>query len=117
METYEGKNLPIPHCIKGSKGWELYGQTKELLKNAKCYEKNTFPSLQLANDLVDKEYQDITLVGVVSHICVISNAIMVKSALPNTPICIDLRGTASADEETHQKSIDVLKSLQFEIIE
>lgn len=117
LETYEGKNLPVTHCIKGSKGWELYGQTKELLKNAKGYEKNTFPSLQLANDLVDKEYQDVTLVGVVSHICVISNAIMVKSALPNTPIRIDLRGTASADEETHQKSIDVLKSLQFEIIE
>jgi nicotinamidase-related amidase len=114
-ETLEGKYLPIPHCIKNTEGWQLYGKTKDLLKDCKCFEKNTFPSLDLANYLVGKDYVDITLVGVVSHICVLSNAIMVKSALPQTPIYIDLKGTASHDDITHEKSLDVLKSLQINL--
>lgn len=117
LETYEGKNLPIAHCIEDSEGWQLYGQTKELLKDCLCFKKPTFPSLELANYLVDKEYQDITLVGVVSHICVLSNAIMVKAAKPETPIYIDLKGTSSVDKEVHEKSIDVMKSMQIKMIE
>lgn len=117
MDTYEGKNLPIPHCIEGSEGWQLYGKTKELLKNSLCFKKATFPSLDLANYLKDKEYEDITLVGLVSHICVISNAIMAKAALPHTPIRIDLKATGSVDEKTHQDSLSVLKSLQIELLD
>lgn len=117
LETYEGKHLPIEHCIQNTSGWEIYGQVQELLKDCLCFQKSTFPSLDLANYLKAKEYQDITLVGVVSHICVLSNAIMAKAAQPYIPIRIDLAGIASADEDVHQKSIDVMKSLQLEIIE
>lgn len=117
LETYEGQHLPIEHCIENSKGWELYGKVKNLLQDCLCFKKETFPSLDLANYLKDKKYQDITLVGVVSHICVLSNAIMVKSAQPYIPIRIDINKTASVDEDVHQKSIDVMKSMQFEIIE
>ena len=90
---------------------------KELLSDCTCYKKETFPSLEMANDLKNKEYESVTLVGLVSHICVLSNAIMVKSALPDTPVRVDLKGCASSDQFTHQKSIDVMKSLQIEIIE
>lgn len=117
METYEGQKLPIAHCIKNTEGWQLYGQTKNLLKNCLCFEKPTFPSLELANYLKDKEYKDVTLVGLVSHICVISNAIMVKAALPETPIYIDMKATSSVDQSTHKKSIDVMKSLHINIIQ
>ena len=65
----------------------------------------------------DKEYKDVTLVGLVSHICVISNAIMVKAALPETPIYVDMKATSSVDQSTHQKSIDVMKSLHIDIIQ
>ena len=116
-ETYEGKHLPIPHCIEHTEGWEIYGEVKDLLQDCLCFKKPTFPSLDLAYYLEDKEYEDITLVGLVSHICVLSNAIMVKAAQPETPIRIDLKGTASSDEKTHQEGIDVMKSLQFEIVE
>jgi len=71
LETYEGQHLPIEHCIENSKGWELYGEVKNLLQDCLCFKKETFPSLDLANYLKDKKYQDITLVGVVSHICVL----------------------------------------------
>lgn len=117
MKTYEGQHLPVEHCIEGTHGWELYGQTKELLKNDLCFKKPTFPSLEFANYLKDKSYQDITFVGVVSHICVLSNAIMAKAALPETPIRVDLKGTSSVDTKVHEESIDVMKSLQIEIIE
>lgn len=117
LKTYEGIHLPIEHCIEGTTGWELYGETKELLKDCLCFKKETFPSLSLANYLTDKDYKDILLVGLVSHICVLSNAIMIKSALPQTPIKIDIHATGSSDEKTHQESLNVLKSLQIEIIE
>lgn len=117
LETYEGQYLPITHCIEDSEGWQLYGKTKDLLKDCLCFKKKTFPSLELANHLKDKDYSDVTLVGLVSHICVISNAVMVKAALPQTPIRIDLKATGSSDEKTHQDCINVMKSMQFEIIE
>lgn len=117
LQTYEGLHLPIAHCIENTPGWQLYGKVKELLSDCTCYKKETFPSLEMAIDLKNKEYESVTLVGLVSHICVLSNAIMVKSALPDTPVRVDLKGCASSDQITHQKSIDVMKSLQIEIIE
>ena len=117
LKTYEGKHLPVTHCVENTEGWQLYGQVKNLLKNARCFIKPTFPSLELAEYLKDKEYQDITLVGLVSHICVLSNAIMAKAALPQTPIRIMMNATSSIDLETHKKSIDVMKSMQIEVIE
>ncbi len=117
LDTYEGQYLPIPHCIKNTEGWQLYGQTKQLLKDCLAFEKPTFPSLDLANYLKDHYYDEITFVGLVSHICVLSNAIMAKAALPEAHIIIDLKGTSSVDKQTHQDSISVMKSLQFEIRE
>ena len=116
LNTYEGENLPIEHCIEGTYGWQLYGETKDLLSDSLCFKKHTFPSLELGEYLKDKEYSTITLVGLVSHICVISNAIIVKAAKPNTPIYIDLQATSSIDLETHQKCIDVMKSMHFKFL-
>ena len=117
LETQEGKNLPIEHCIKNSDGWKLYGKVNTAKKEEDvCIEKPTFGSLELGNYLKEKSYQEITLVGVVSNICVLSNAIIVKSALPETPICIDLKGIASNDVSLEKKAIDLLKSLHFHIV-
>lgn len=115
LNTYEGQYLPIEHCIENSEGWQLYGKVKDLLKDCLYFKKETFPSLDLANYLKDKNYDHITFVGLVSHICVISNAIMAKAALPQAHIVIDLKGTSSVDSKTHNECINVMKSLQFEI--
>lgn len=117
LKTYEGQFLPVEHCIENTDGWKLYGKVDALLKDCHCFQKPTFPSLELANYLKDKTYKDITFVGLVSHICVLSNAIMAKAALPETPIRVDLRGTGSFDEKVHEESIGVMKSLQIEIIQ
>lgn len=116
MDTAEGKNLPIPHCVKGTDGHELYGKIKELLKDKKGFEKNTFPSLELGKYLEGKNYDVIELCGLVSNICVISNAVIAKAACPNAKIIVDSSLTASADSDLHQKALDVMKGLHITVI-
>lgn len=115
--TEEGKHLPVEHCMKGSNGWELYGSVAALRQPEDvCFEKATFPSLQLGEYLSGKDYDAIELVGLVSNICVLSNAVIAKAALPNAHIVVDASCTASADEELHQKALDVMGGLHIEVI-
>ena len=81
----------------------------------KKIKKNTFGSLELGNYLKDKNYDEITIVGVVSNICVISNTIIIKAALPNTKIIVDSKGIASNDLSLQQKALDIMKNLHIEI--
>lgn len=116
-DTIEGKNLPIVHCLKGTHGHLLYGQVALNFDEEKdvCFEKETFPSLELAEYLKGKEYRSVELCGLVSHICVLSNAVMVKAALPNTPIWIDRELTESYDESLQEAAFQVLRGLHIEI--
>ena len=117
LKSQEGQNLPIAHCIENSNGWQLYGKVAtQKQKQDLCLKKNTFGSLELGNYLKEKKYENITLVGVVSHICVISNAIICKSALPEAKIYIDTKGIAGSNADLHQKTLDILKNLQFYLI-
>lgn len=116
MSSKEGENLPIPHCIKGTKGHEIYGKVNELAKNYLKIEKETFGSKELFKYLLDKEYESIELIGVVTNICVISNAVIVKSALPNTEIIVDASCSASNDEVIENKALDILKNLHIKVI-
>lgn len=117
LETLEGKYLPIKHCIKDTAGHEVYGKVKELLKDRQAFYKNSFPSLELANYLKDKDYDEVEVCGLVSNICVLSNAILVRAALPEAKIIIDKTATASYDETLNEKTFDVMKGLYFEVIE
>jgi len=116
METQEGKNLPFPHCIDGTEGHKLYGEVKNHLKGHLSFYKNTFPSLALANYLKDKEYDEVELVGVVTDICVIANAIMVKSSLPEANIIIDASCCASNNRDRENAAYEVMLSQQMKVI-
>lgn len=118
METYEGKKLPIAHCIKNEYGHDLYGKVNTLFNKEKdiYFEKPTFPSLALANYLQNKEYQEIEVCGLVSNICVLSNVIMIRSALPNAIITIDKSATASFDEVLNEYCMEILKGLFINVI-
>lgn len=116
MSTQEGKNLPVPHCIKNTDGHKLYGRTGEKLAGKKCFEKNTFPSLKLGKFLEGKAYDVIELCGLVSNICVISNAVIAKAACPEAEIVVNSALTAGADKELHQKALDVMKGLQITVL-
>ena len=118
METEEGFNLPVKHCIKGTFGHELYGKVKELFDKDKdvYFEKPTFPSLELANYLVDKDYKEIEVCGLVSNICVLSNVVMIKSALPNAKIFVDKKATDSFDKKLNEYTFEILKGIHVNII-
>ena len=116
LDTFEGKNLPVSHCVDNSFGHQVCNKCNYLDKAIKVFKKNTFPSLELAKYLEHKDYDYVELCGLVSNICVLSNAIMVKSALPNARIIIDKNATSSFDEELESKAFDVLKGLQVEVI-
>ena len=116
METMEGKKLPVPHCIKGSEGWKIVSDVDYLDKAIKVFEKPTFPSLELANYLKDKEYEEVELCGLVSNICVLTNAVMVKASLPNARIVIDAKATDSFDKELQDKCFEVLEGIHIEVI-
>ncbi len=116
-KTEEGKNLPVEHCIKGTNGHNLYGKVGSIFDPTLdlYFEKPTFPSLDLANYLKDKDYQEVELCGLVSNICVLSNVIMVKAALPNAHIIVDHKLTSSFDQKLNEETFDILKGIHVEV--
>lgn len=116
LERQEGKNLPITHCLRGTIGHELYGQVAELIQPSdKRFYKKTFGSDELYQYLKSEHFESIELVGVVSNICVISNAVLAKTAQPETLILVDSSCTASNDNDLNQAALAVMRSLQIQI--
>lgn len=123
LETQEGKKLPVEHCIEGTDGWNLYGETgmMEIMYPMKCtrIKKRTFGSTMLVDALKKIQIQDgvdsITLVGVVTNMCVISNAVIAKATCPEAEIIIKKDLVDSFDKELHQKALDVMASMQMTI--
>ena len=126
LQTQEGANLPVEHCIEGSEGWELFGG----VARARCesdlvFEKPTFGSADLFEYLLEAQakaeadelaYESIELVGLVSNICVLSNAVVAKTACPEVPIIVDASCTASFDSKLNDEVLDVLQGIQVKVI-
>lgn len=116
-QTQEGKNLPIPHCYKDSEGWQLYGAVAGLRQPQDCcFEKPCFGSWELAEYAKEQGYEQVELCGVVSNICVLSNAVLLKAALPEAELLVDARATASNDDAINEKALDVLQGVQVKIL-
>ncbi len=117
LTTVEGRLLPVPHCIEGSVGHSLYGNTATL-RNAtdKCFYKTTFGSEELFDYLRNEKYESVELVGLVSNICVLSNAVLAKVALPESHIIVDASCTASHDKKLHEAALDTLKGIMVDVI-
>ena len=123
LQTQEGKKLPVEHCIKDTEGWKLYGETEmtEIMYPMACtrVEKPTFGSYDLMRklDRLDRTdgVESITLVGVVTNMCVISNAVIAKAACPEAEIIIKKDLVDSFDKELHTKALDVMASMQMTV--
>lgn len=117
MRTNEGKHLPIAHCIKGTEGWELYGSIKQKY-NQKflSFTKSTFGSYELGQYIHNKNYGEIELVGLISNICVLSNAVIAKAALPAAQIFVDAACIASNDKEMNEKALSIMEGLHIIIL-
>lgn len=117
METKEGKNLPVKHCVKGTSGWELNESIKDSLKNKKYteIEKYTFGSLKLPELIGDGEKQ-IELIGLCTDICVVSNALVLKAAFPESEIIVDASCCAGVTKKLHMAALETMKSCQIKVI-
>ena len=118
MNTQEGKYLPVPHCIKGTDGWQLRPDIAELLSGAKIYEKPTFGSTALAADLKaisEKEEIELELIGLCTDICVVSNALLLKATMPEVKISVDPACCAGVTPEKHLAALETMRSCQIRV--
>lgn len=114
--TQEGRKLPVPHCLRESDGWLIYGETAALVEDCRAFEKPTFGSAQLFDYLRQGGFDQVELCGLVSNICVLSNAVLAKAALPEAEIIVDAAATAAADAAMNEKALDVLEGIQVTIL-
>ena len=117
MDTQEGSNLPVPHCIKGTKGWEIHHKLEALrTDDMKVFDKETFASVELGEYLKDKDIENITLIGLCTDICVISNALLIKGFLPEVKINVDEKCCSGVSVESHKNAIEAMKMCQINIL-
>ncbi len=114
LSTQEGANLPVPHCISGSEGWMISDALPQ--DNALVIDKPTFGSVELGRYLYDLKPEHITIVGLCTDICVISNALLIKAFLPETPITVDAACCAGVTPESHENALKAMKMCQIEVI-
>ncbi len=119
MSTQEGKKLPVPHCIRGSDGWRLDAKVQEAL-DAKGYKevyKPTFGSVDLVEVIRSyKEETELTLIGLCTDICVVSNALLLKANFPEMAISVDAACCAGVTPQKHEAALETMRSCQIEVI-
>lgn len=119
LETAEGKYLPVTHCIKDTKGWQIRREVAEAMPRAKIIDKPCFGSAELIERLgkeAKKEKIEIQLVGLCTDICVVTNALLLKTKLPETRISVDASCCAGVTEESHNASLLTMRMCQVEIL-
>ncbi len=121
LQTREGRNLPVVHCVKGTEGWQVYGETARALEEV---EAPAIDKLVFGMDVSDpataavlpETADEIELVGLVSNICVVSNAVVLQSKYPEATITVNAPCTDSFDKALHAKVLDVLQGFQVKVI-
>lgn len=119
LNTQEGKYLPVEHCIRGTDGWQIRPELAELLQEAVIYDKPTFGSTSLAEDLrklSEREQIEIELVGLCTDICVVSNALLLKAAMPEVRISVDPACCAGVTPESHEAALKTMQSCQIQMV-
>ena len=118
MDTQEGKKLPVPHCIKGTKGWQISSELAPLCQEEPV-DKVTFGSSRLCSMLQEADQADpveqITFIGLCTDICVISNALLAKAFLPEAKILVDAACCAGVTPESHKNALEAMKVCQIQV--
>lgn len=119
MDTREGKYLPVPHCIRGTDGWQIIPELASLPCSG-IIDKPTFGSVELQQLMMAEHERDpicsVTLTGVCTDICVISNAMLIKAALPEVDVVIDASCCAGVTPESHKTALAAMKACQIKIL-
>lgn len=118
LETQEGKNLPVEHCIRGTFGWEIRKELEELRKT-EAIDKVTFGSSELGELLLkmdaEEKIEDLIFIGLCTDICVISNVMIAKAFLPEVPITVDAKCCAGVSVESHENALNAMAVCQVKI--
>ncbi len=120
LSTQEGQNLPVEHCMRDTHGWQINAEL-DALRKEEPIDKPVFGSVALgqllkAYDTYEENIESITLVGVCTDICVISNAMLIKSFLPETPIFVDAACCAGVTPESHERALDAMAVCQIKVL-
>ncbi len=115
LKTQEGRNLPVEHCIKDTAGWEICKELKPYAN--KVIDKITFGSVELPTIIKEfgEEIDEIELCGLCTDICVISNAMILKSSFPEVKISVDGKCCAGVTVESHNVALNAMKAVQIEV--
>lgn len=111
MDTQEGRNLPVPHCRRGTAGWELHPEIGG--HGGKRFEKPAFASMDLAEYVAEGVYESVELAGLCTDICVISNALVLKARVPELPIYVDGSCCAGVTPGSHSNALETMKMCQI----
>lgn len=118
LTTQEGKNLPVEHCIKGTDGWQIRAEL-DALRKTEAIDKPTFGSAELGELLraenEKEEIESVTLIGLCTDICVISNAMLIKAFLPEVKVTVDAACCAGVTPDSHNTALNAMKMCQIEI--
>lgn len=110
LNTPEGKKLPVPHCIKGTKGWQIADGL--YVEGSKIIDKPNFGWQNWA----DEELEDVELIGLCTDICVVSNALIIKTLFPNAIVKVDSTCCAGVTPESHDAALITMKMCQIDVI-
>ena len=119
LDTAEGKKLPVEHCICGTKGWEIHPDIARLLEPSHIVDKPTFGSLVLTRLLEEENKQEeiqVELVGLCTDICVVSNALLLKAALPENTIYVDASCCAGVTPKSHEAALMTMEMCQVGVV-
>lgn len=110
LETPEGKKLPVPHCIQGTKGWEIADGL--YAEGAKIIDKPTFGY----RDWQNENLEDVEIIGLCTDICVVSNALIMKTTFPDANVKVDSSCCAGVTPESHAAALLTMKMCQIEVV-
>lgn len=110
LNTNEGRQLPVEHCIKGTEGWEIADGLK--VPGCQYIDKSTFGWLGWK----DYDFEEVELVGLCTDICVISNALILKAAFPEIRVSVDASCCAGVTPKTHKAALETMKMCQVTVI-
>lgn len=116
LNTQEGKRLPVVHCVKGTEGWKLVPELRSFAEGRSVMEKGTFGSAALAHFAAKNGFDEVELIGLCTDICVISNAMLIKAACPESVIRVCESCCAGVTPESHRNALEAMKMCQIEIV-
>jgi len=129
LDTAEGKKLPVPHCIQGTGGWQInecvfdaWHNNSSIIKlqepRENTFVKSVFGSVELVDFLKAREADitEIEILGLCTDICVVSNAIMIKNALPDVQLSVNANCCAGVTPQSHAEALNVMRMCQIDVV-